>query len=229
MPTPRACAGLARPGGAGTPRRRGRRGSSGVGDGPLGEVVDPLPAAPLGADHLAVCRAATPRRSSSRTSPTTAPPFFAPPSSVAVSGPSARSWSSDRVVASPSGSSCPAAAAGAVGAAAEGEVRPLLDGQDAGGVRPVLEGVAASGPVRALDRARGRRRRAGRTGSARGSGRARRSCRAAPRRGARSTPRTPAAAVGGAEEALGAQGDPAGLVGGQVGGGRRHGRHAPHR
>ena len=70
-----------------------------VGDGALGEVVDPLPAAPLRADHLAVHQ----RRSTATLVPDQSHhslAFFAPPNSVAVSGPSARSWLSDLVVAS---------------------------------------------------------------------------------------------------------------------------------
>ena len=63
-----------------------------VRDGALGEVVDPLPAAALGAHHLAVSSSHSTAIFVSDQSHHS-PPFFAPPSSVAVSGPSARSLS----------------------------------------------------------------------------------------------------------------------------------------
>ena len=63
-----------------------------VRDGALRQVVDPLPAAALGADDLAVSSSHSTAIFVSDQSHHW-PPFLAPPSSVAVSGPSARSWS----------------------------------------------------------------------------------------------------------------------------------------
>ena len=112
--------------------------SSVVRDGALGEVVDPLPAAPLGADHLAVHQG--PLDGDLRLRPV--PPLPAVLRAAQLRG-RQRALGAQlldhRVVGAVRQVVVPVRA-GAVGAAAEGEVRPLLDRQDAGRVRPVLEG-----------------------------------------------------------------------------------------
>ena len=114
--------------------------------------------------------------------------------------------------------------AGAVGAAAEGEVGPFLDGEDAGGVGPVLEGVrvASSRRLSTVLRPTAPRRAYGISSWERARTEMVSSW-TAPEVTEDAADAGPA--VGGAEEALGAQRDAAGLVGGEVGGGAR-GRHA---
>ena len=154
--------------------------SSASGHGALGEVVDPLPAAALRAHHLAGVQ--QPLHGDLRLGPV--PPRAAVLGAAELGG-GQRPLGRELVEHGRAGAlgvrqHVPAVTARPPGPAPEGEVRPLLDRQDAGGVRPVLEGVVVR-PVRLLDRGRGRPRRAGRTGSARASGPAPRSCRAARR------------------------------------------------
>ena len=117
--------------------------------------------------------------------------------------------------------------AGAVGAAAEGEVGPLLDGQDAGGVRPVLEACGRSVQYASstVVRPTAPRRAYGieLVGAGQHRDRVELDRAEVAQHAADAGP-----AVRGAQESLGAQGDAAGLVGGEFGGGRRQGRHGPH-
>ena len=126
----------------------------------------------------------------------------------------------DHLSYAPSGQVVVPVRAGAVGAAAEGEVGPLLDGQDAGGVRPVLEGVRPLGPVGVLDRLAADRAQPGVRDQLVGAGQHRDRVQLD---GAEMAQHAADAgpAVGRAQEALGAQGDAAGFVGGEFGGGRR--------
>lgn len=130
-----------------------------LGDGALGEVVDPLPAAAFGADHVAGVQ--QPLHGDLGLGPV--PPLAAVATAAQLGG-GERAVGPEAVQDGGAGArgvlhDVPAVALGAPGAAAEGEERPLLDGQDAGGVRPVLEavrsgrGVALGGrrPVGALD------------------------------------------------------------------------------
>ena len=109
------------------------------GDGALGEVVDPLPAAALDADHLAVHQGAFDGDLGLRP----VPPLAGPLRAAQVRGGQRALGAEllDHLLVGALGERVVPVRAGAVGAAAEGEVGPLLDGQDAGGVRPVLEGV----------------------------------------------------------------------------------------
>ena len=147
------------------------------------------------------------------------PPFFAPPSSVAVSGPSARSCSMHRVVGAVRQSSwCQCGRGrGRRGGGTRSAATPR-SGRMQAACDQYSKACAVRSSTRASTRRRARPRRAGRTGSS--------SCErastemvsswTAPRW--RSTPADAGPPVGRAEEALGAQGDPAGLVGGEVGG-----------
>lgn len=193
----------------------------GVRDRPLGQVVDPLPAAPLGADHLAVHQGPFDGDLGGRP----VPPLPAVLRAAEL-GRRQRALGAqllDHRVVRAVGQIVVPVRAGAVGPAAEREVGPLLDGQDARGVRPVLEGAAAR-PVRLLHRAPAHRAEPGvrnqlvRAGQHRDGVQLDRSEVAQHPGHARPAVRSP-------QEALGAQRDAAGLVGGEFDCGRGHRRH----
>lgn len=202
-------------------------------DGALGEVVHPLPASALRAHHLAVHQRALDGDLRARP----VPPLAGLLRAAQVGG-RERAFGlqllDDLVVRAVRQVVVPVRA-GAVGAAAEREVRPLLDGEDAGGVRPVLEGVGAGrsravgrgGPVGAVHRLAADRAQAGVRDEFVGAGqdgdRVELDRAQVPQYASDAAP-----AVGGAQETLGAQGDSAGLVGGEFGGGARQTRHGPH-
>lgn len=193
-------------------------------DRPLRQVVDPLPAAPLDHHHLAVHQ---------RPLDGDLPVGPVPPLALVLRAAQLRRGLRalgpqlvDHLVVRPGRQIVVPVRAVAVRAAAEREVRPLLDRQDAGGVRPVLEGVSV-GPVGVLDRltahgAQARVRnelvRAGQYGDR---------VELDLTEGAQH-PADPGPAVGSAQEPLSAQRDPAGFVGGQFGGGARRSRHGTH-
>lgn len=111
----------------------------GVRDGALREVVHPLPAAALHADHLAVHQG--PFDGDLLAGPV--PPFAGALRAAQFRGREGALGAElfdDAVVGVVRELVVPVGA-GSVGAAAEGEVGPFLDGEDAGGVGPVLEGV----------------------------------------------------------------------------------------
>lgn len=196
----------------------------GVRDGALGEVVHPLPAASFGAHHLAVHQRALDGDLGLRP---------VPPLALVLGAAQVRRGQRafgpqllDHLLVRPVGQVVVPVRAGAVGAAAEGEVRPLLDGEDAGGVRPVLEGVAVR-PVRLVHRLAAHRAQARVRNQLVRPGEDRDRVELDRAQVAQHAPH-PAPAVGGAHESLGAQGDATGLVGGESGGGRRQAGHAPH-
>ncbi len=116
----------------------------------------------------------------------------------------------------------------AVGAAAEREQRPLLDRQHAGGVRPVLERVVPR-PVRLLHRRPADRAEPGVGQQLVGAGEHGDGVQLDRAEAAQHAPH-PGPAVRGPEQSLGAQGDPACLVGGewQNGGSHARDRRADH-
>lgn len=131
----------------------------GIRDGAFGEVVDAFPGAALRADHLAGVE--QPLHRDLGLGPV--PPLPAVPPAAQLRG-GQRAVGPQTVQDRGTGAvgilhDVPAVALGPAGAAAEGEVRPLLDGQDAGGVGPVLEAVRpcrgragrSRGPVGGLD------------------------------------------------------------------------------
>ncbi len=193
----------------------------GIRNGPLGQVVDPLPAAPLGAHHLAIHQGPLDGDLGRRP----VPPLAAVLRAAQLGGRQRALGAQllDHGVVHPVGQIVVPVRAGAVGAPAEREVRPLLDGQDARGVRPVLEGAAAR-PVGLLHRPAAHRTEAGvgdqlvRAGQHRDRVQLHRAEVA-------QHPRHPRPAVRSPQEALGAQSYAAGLVGGEFDCGRRHRRH----
>lgn len=121
----------------------------GLWDGAFGEVVHALPAAALDAHHLAVHEG--PLDGHLRARPV--PPLAGLLRAAQIRGGEGAFGAEllDDLVVGAVGEGVVPVGAVAVGAAAEGEVGPLLDGEDAGGVGPVLEGVCV-GPVGVLDR-----------------------------------------------------------------------------
>lgn len=193
------------------------------GDGALGEVVDALPAAAFDADDLAVHEGAL--HGDLGAGPV--PPLAGALGAAELGGGEGALGAQlldDLVVHAVREGVVPVRAV-AVGAAAEREVGPLLDGEDARGVRPVLEGVGV-GPVGLLHggAADGAEAgvgdefvAAGQDGDGVELDRAQVAEDAA----------DACLAVGAAEEALGAEGDAAGVVRGELGLGARggHGSH----
>ncbi len=181
-------------------------------DGPFGQLVDPLPAPALGADHVA--EGERPLHRDLRVGPV---PPLGGLLRAAQSGGGERALGAELVQHVPVGLRghlvAPEVAALAVPAAAEGEQRPLLDRQHTGRVRPVLEARPAA-PVRRLDggppdraepRVRDQLVRAGQHRD-----RVQLDGAQVPEH-----PAHPGPAVRRPEQALCAQGDPAGLVGGE--------------
>lgn len=190
-------------------------------NGPLGQVVDPLPAAPLGAHHLAVHQGPLDGDLGRRPVPPLAAVLRA-----AQLGRRQRALVAqllDHGVVRTVGQIVAPVRVGAVGAAAEREVRPLLDGQDARRVRPVLEGPAAR-PVGVLHRPAAHRAQPGVGDQLVRAGQHRDRVQL-DRAEVPQHPRHPCPAVRSPQEALGAQRDAAGLVGGEFDCGRRHRRH----
>jgi hypothetical protein len=120
----------------------------GLGDGALGEVVHALPAAALRAHHLAVHQRALYGHLGARP----VPPLAGLLRAAQLRGREGafRAELLDDLVVGAVRQVVVPVRAGAVGAAAEGEVGPFLHGEDAGGVGPVLEGVGV-GPVGLVD------------------------------------------------------------------------------
>ncbi|GAA3504043.1 hypothetical protein GCM10019016_111560 [Streptomyces prasinosporus] len=201
----------------------------GLGDRALGEVVDPLPAAALDAHHLAVHQ----RALDGDLGAGPVPPVAGALGAAQFRGRerALRAELLDHLVVGAVGELVVPHRPGAVGAAAEGEVGPLLDGEDARGVRPVLERVRRPGtrlPVRVLD---GRAAHGAQTGVGDelvGAGQDRDRVELHRAQVAEDPPDA-GAAVGGAEEALGPQGDAAGLVRREFRDRARKGRHVPAR
>lgn len=194
-----------------------------AGDRAFGQVVHPLPAAPLRAHHLSVHQRPLDRDLRRRPVPPLAAVLRA-----AQFGGRQRALGAqllDHGLVRRLGQVVVPLWAVAVGAAAEGEVRPLLDGQDAGRVGPVLEG-AATGPVGVLD---GRAPDGAQPGVRNELVRARQDGDGVQLHRAEMAqhPAHPAPPVGRAQKPLGAQRRPAGLVGGEFDGWGRHRSHAP--